>query len=123
MNENEEKYITGKSGVKTELAEKAKKIIERGYGEKFTVKAIADELFVNECYLIRTFKEVTGMTMLYYHNHVRCEKAKEMLDKPELSISYISDVIGYNFPSHFARIFQKEYGCTPSEYRKRRNCI
>jgi two-component system response regulator YesN len=120
---NEEERVGGRSGVKSELAEKAKIIIENSYSEKFTVKAVADELFVNESYLIRTFKEITGMTMLGYHNHVRCEKAREMLDKPELSISYISDVIGYNFPSHFARIFHKEYGCTPSEYRKRRNCI
>jgi AraC family transcriptional regulator of adaptative response / methylphosphotriester-DNA alkyltransferase methyltransferase len=109
----------GWNGTKSELAENAKSIIESGYYDKFAVKAVAEQLFVNESYLIRTFKEVTGMTMLGYHNHIRCEKAREMLEKPELAISYISDVVGYNSPSHFTRIFRKEYGCTPSEYRNR----
>ena len=39
-------------------------------------------LFVDKSYLLRTFKEVKGYTLLEFHNLTRCEKAKELLNAP-----------------------------------------
>lgn len=106
-------------GNKAELAKSAKALIENTYRDEFSAKAIADELFTNHSYLSRTFKEITGYTMLQYHNYVRCHATLELLQRPELPISYISDVVGYHYPSHYTRIFRKFYDCTPSEYREK----
>lgn len=105
-------------GVKSDLVAQAKQLIEENYMEKFSLKAISSNLFVNESYLLRTFKEITGMTMLEYHNFVRCEKAKKLLERMELSISFIASSVGYCTASHFTRVFKQEYGCTPSQYRQ-----
>ena len=105
-------------GNKRELVEKAIEMIKLNYREKFKLSEIAGELFVNESYLLRIFKEITGYTMLEYHNLIRCEAAKELLINNELSISYISDSVGYISSSHFARRFKKLYGITPLQYRK-----
>ncbi len=104
-------------GPKAELAASARRWIEDHYTEKFSLKMIADELFVDGSYLLRVFKAQTGYTLLQYHNTVRCEKAKELLQQPELSIALISCRVGYSSASHFSRIFHNICGCTPSEYR------
>lgn len=104
-------------GAKKELAESAKQYIREHYTEKFSLETIANVLFVNDSYLLRAFKDSTGRTLLQYHNYTRCLAAQKLLTQQELSISYISHSVGYCTPSHFARVFKKIFGCTPSEYR------
>ena len=105
-------------GARQELAEAAIKIIEETYTEPFSLEALADRLHVNKYYVLRTFRQITNETPLQYHNRCRCEKAMELLQQPELSISYIAFEVGYNSSSHFARRFREATGMTPSEYRR-----
>lgn len=105
-------------GAKAELAENAKKLIEEHYLEEFSLRALSDQLFVNESYLARTFREITGQTLLEYHNLYRCQLSRELLKNPLLKISYISDTVGYHSSSHYTRCFRSCYGCTPSAYRR-----
>ena len=79
------------------------------------------ELFVNGSYLTRVFRERTGCTPMEFHNRTRCEAAKEMLKNPELSVSYISDTVGYSTQAHFSRVFKEQYGVSPARYRKERS--
>ncbi len=106
-------------GSKKELAKAAKKLIYEHYQEKFSLEKLAGELYVNESYLARVFKEATGKTPLAYHNYIRCSIARVLLTHNEFPISYISDRVGYVSPSHFTRKFQSQFGCTPMQYRKR----
>lgn len=85
--------------------------------EKFSLREMASALFVNDSYLLRTFRRQTGMTPLAYHHHIRCARAKELLARTDRSISEIGEVVGFVSSSHFAHIFRKTEGCTPSEYR------
>lgn len=108
----------GWKGAKAELAETARLLIEKNYKKAFSLDKLAQELHINKYYLLRTFKEATGDTPLSYHNSVRCGVAKEMLKRPDLNISYISDETGFSSASHFSRVFAKTVGITPSGYRK-----
>ena len=99
------------------LAEAAQHYIETHSKEKFSLEKMAKALFVNGCYLMRTFKRHTGMTPLNYHHLVRCEKAKELLLQTNMSISDVGETAGFVSSSHFSHIFRKTEGCTPSEYR------
>ena len=85
--------------------------------EKFSLEKMAKALYVNGSYLLRTFKQYTGMTPLNYHHLVRCEKAKELLLQTNMSISDVGETAGFVSSSHFSHIFRKTEGCTPSEYR------
>ena len=105
-------------GARIELANAAQKLIEDRYQEKFSLDAIAKDLFVDKSYLLRTFKEVKGHTLLEYHNLFRSEKAKELLQRAELPISYIASEVGYVSASHFTQVFRKITGKTPSCYRR-----
>jgi AraC family transcriptional regulator of adaptative response / methylphosphotriester-DNA alkyltransferase methyltransferase len=105
-------------GAKMELVRSAKKIIEEQYMEKFSLKNLAAALYVNESYLLRTFKQLTGSTLLEYHNKVRCDESIKYLSNADYNLSYISSMVGYSSSSHYIRCFQKQYGCTPTQYRK-----
>lgn len=104
-------------GPKAELVESAKAWLEEHYRDKFSLNEIAGALFVNGSYLLRTFRSITGQTLLWYHNHIRCEKAKELLTHPELPISMICTEVGYTSSSHFTRVFHRMTGRTPSAFR------
>ena len=103
------------------LTQSALTYIELHYKEKFSLQAMAGELFVNGSYLLRVFKKNTGFTPLAYHNHVRCEQAKKLLSNTNASISDIGEAVGFVSPAHFSHVFRKMEGCTPTEY-KINNC-
>ena len=110
--------LSGWTDTKTELARAAQNLVQERYTEKFSLPELADSLHVNKSYLLRTFKSVTGYTLLEYHNIVRCQQAQELLRRPELSISRIALEVGFATPSHFTQVFRKTTGCTPTEYRE-----
>lgn len=113
----------GWKGAKAELTDAAKQRIESHYMDEFSLDAIANDLFVNRHYLNRVFKEITGNTMLSYHNYIRCQIAKSMLEKPNPRIAFVGRQVGYISASHFTRVFKSIFHCTPSAYRRRcRNC-
>lgn len=111
-------------GAKKKLAENVSRIIEENYKEKFSLDGIAEKVYHNKSYLDRTFREITGHTPLEYHNYVRCRKSTDLLEDSNLSISYISDEVGFASPAHYSRIFKKIYCCSPLQYRKKyaQNC-
>ena len=99
------------------LAQAASEYIETHYKEKFSLQKMAGDLYVNGSYLLRVYKAQTGHTLLWYHNHIRCKKAKELLGASEKSVSEIGETVGFVSSAHFSHVFKKEEGCTPSEYR------
>ena len=98
-------------------AQTASRYIESHFREKFSLRKMAGELFVNGSYLLRVFKKHTGYTPLAYHNHIRCEKAKELLIHTGKSVSEIGEAVGFVSSAHFSHVFRKEEGCSPTEYR------
>ena len=107
-----EKQPSGKA-----LSEAAQAYMDAHSAEKFSLEEMANALFVNGSYLLRTFKRHTGMTPLAYHHQLRCAKAKELLMQTELTVSQVGEAAGFVSSSHFSHIFRKIEGCTPSEYR------
>jgi len=99
------------------LTQCAREYIESHYRDKFSLQAMAGELFVNGSYLLRVFKRHTGYTPLAYHNHIRCARAMELLARSGKSVSEIGEAVGFVSSAHFSHVFKKEEGCTPSEYR------
>ena len=99
------------------LARTVSDYIESHFREKFSLQTMAKTLYVNGSYLLRVFKKHTGYTPLAYHNHVRCEGAKDLLAHTDKGISEIGEIVGFVSSAHFSHVFKKSEGCTPTEYR------
>ena len=99
------------------LAQQAGYYIREHSEQKFSLSGIASALFINGNYLARVFKRETGHTLLWYHNAVRCEKAKRLLNETSLSVSEVSAAVGYVSSAHFSHIFRKMTGIAPSDWR------
>jgi AraC-like DNA-binding protein len=84
----------------------------------------ADELerYMNLSYkhLSALFKMKTGMTLLEYHRNLRMNEAARQLRDPLLSISEISDRLGFQDPLYFSNVFKKVHGVSPRHYRNLR---
>ncbi len=85
--------------------------------EKITMKVLADQLHMNEQHMVRIFKKETGQSVLDYITQQRIAVAGMMLRDTDHSINFIADCVGCENYSYFTKIFKKQTGYTPSEYR------
>ncbi len=104
-------------GAKDELSKKAQDYLEHHYAEKYTLQVVAGNLYIDPYYLHRSFKEITGSTLLQYQHQIRIKQAIRLLTETNLSASYISSEVGYNTLSHFSRAFKKIIGTSPLRFR------
>ncbi len=80
---------------------------------------IITALRTNKNTLSEAVKAVTGKSPMEYMRTMKIEEARRLLGKhPELTIEAVAYSCGFNIPSTFYRLFKKEYGISPSEYRK-----
>jgi YesN/AraC family two-component response regulator len=68
--------------------------------------------------LYRKLNALTGEPPNAFIRKIRLQRAMELLTTTDLSISEIAYDVGFNDPNYFSRAFSKEFGKTPSEYRK-----
>lgn len=94
--------------------------IDVNYGDKnLSLTSVADIFSISEPYLSSIFKQSLGINFSNYMEGVRIEKAKELLEKTNLSIGEISDHVGYGSANSFCRAFKRVMGISASEYRKK----
>ena len=80
---------------------------------------IISALGTNKNILTEAVKAVTGKSPMEYIRAMKIEGARKMLDRhPELTIEAVAFSCGFNIPSTFYRLFKKQYGISPAEYRK-----
>jgi AraC family transcriptional regulator len=78
---------------------------------------LANLVQMSPYYFGRLFKQSTGITPHHYVVQCRIDKAKQLLKRQDLSITYISQQVGFNDQSHFSKTFCKIVGVTPKKYR------
>ncbi|VGY27950.1 two-component response regulator yesN [Streptococcus pyogenes] len=93
--------------------------IRKEYHQELTLKAIADRLHVNGVYLGQCFKNETERSFTQYLNHVRIQKAQQLLLYTNQSINEIAYKTGYNTNHYFIKMFKKLNGLSPKEFRDR----
>ncbi len=95
--------------------------IETNYNEKLSLQSLAQRCFYNPSYFSRTFKKMMGKTLIEYITELRLENAVQYLVKTKKSVQEICELCGFSSKNMFYKNFEKVYGCTPSEYRKKVN--
>ena len=93
--------------------------IQKNYFKKLTLDDIAASGSVCRSKCCILFKEFVGQTPNAYLIRYRVQKSCEMLLESNMSVIEISMASGFQRPSYFSHIFQKETGLTPKEYRNK----
>lgn len=65
----------------------------------------------------REFKATFGLTFLECVAHQRISAAKRLLANPDMSVTDVAGAVGFADPSYFTRVFRKQQGISPTEYR------
>lgn len=94
---------------------RARDILVQHIGEPITIKQLSRKVAMNECYLKKGFKEMFGATIFEFYQGQRMEHAKSLLYEKGLSVTEVSDVLGYSSISHFSTAFKKHTGLKPCE--------
>ncbi|HBE78732.1 MAG TPA: AraC family transcriptional regulator [Firmicutes bacterium] len=88
------------------------------YYQNLSLNMLSEHFFISKYYLSRTFKEVTGFTLVEYLNSVKTKEAQKLLNTTTLSITEISAKVGFESITHFGRVFKSITGSSPLQYRK-----
>ncbi len=99
--------------------DQAKDYIYRNYTKKIYLDDVAEGLGITAAYLSRVFKKETGESFIDYITRFRVERAANMLVYSEESISFIAGYVNFPNQSYMGRVFKKQMGVTPLEYRKK----
>ena len=85
--------------------------------EKLSVGAEARVVGMSTPQFMKTFKQVAGMTLVAYLNHVRLANAARLLRETNRSIADIASEAGFSEQSYFDKLFKRAFGRTPKEFR------
>lgn len=83
-----------------------------------SVKYFAERVYLSPNYFGDLIKKSTGKTAQEYIQNKIIDTAKEMLLGTEKTVNQISEELGFQYSQHFNRVFKKNVGYTPNEYRK-----
>ena len=89
------------------------------YNESLTIPELADRANMSCGYFRLLFREVTGITPSEYITRLRLKNACMLLYQTNIPIGEIAAQVGYADQLYFSRIFRKNYGVSPSEYRNK----
>ncbi len=108
-----------KSSRNRALAARVDEVLQRRISDStLNLDSIADEIGMSAAYVGRVYKTTTGKGISEKMNELRMEGAKELLRmQKQLTITQISEMIGFSSNTYFTRAFKREVGETPNEYR------
>ena len=84
-----------------------------------SLEDISKNTFLTPAYICVIFKDFTGKTVNKYITEYRIMQAKELLKDSNIKMNDIALKVGYRVGNYFAKIFIKETGYSPSEYRRK----
>ena len=88
--------------------------------EDFSLARLAEQAGMSEFHFNRLFKRVTGVPLSQYQIRLRLDVARRLLRETKESVITIANDVGYSNPSHFAQLFRKATGLSPTTYRRQR---
>ena len=113
--QHEQKKATGNV---QEQIEHAAAYFNENYNTKISIDDYAESLHISTNWFIHNFKQYAGMSPAQYILSLRMVNAQSLLERTTYNIKEISEIVGYENPLYFSRVFKKEIGKSPTQYRK-----
>lgn len=99
------------------LISKAIRIVEENMGEPdFSVEKFSRELGMSRVHLYKKLLALTGKSPIEFIRTIRLQRAAQLLEKSQLSVSEIAYQVGFNNPKYFSKYFKDYFNMLPSAY-------
>lgn len=100
------------------LFERVSNYIHEYYYESHTIASLAEQNNVNRNRLSYVFRRHAGMGPAEYVLKYRLNRAQEMLYTSSVPVQQIAQTVGFTDPFYFSRVFKKQFGVSPTDYRE-----
>ncbi len=117
---HKEEFWHGETDVRERIA-KSIEFMKGHLQEPLNIATLASLVRLSRSHYTTLFRRVTGYAPLSYLNHLRMQRAVQLLNTTDLSIKLISDRLGFSDQFYFSRAFSKMHNHSPSEHRRRYN--
>ena len=98
---------------------KAIQAMHSSFDESWSVESLAREACMSRSAFALKFRSVLGQTPLEYLTQWRMYRAGAMIRSKNTSFSEVASAVGYGSESSFSRVFRREMGAAPREYRRK----
>jgi len=96
----------------------AREILSRSLNNPPSLMNLARQVGLNDYKLKMGFRQLFGTTVFGYLQACRMEQAKQLLNERSLSVAGVAHAVGYASQSRFCHAFKRQFGMTPSTYRR-----
>lgn len=87
----------------------------------FNVERLADLVYMSRSSLHRKIKALSGLAPTDFMRLIKLKRAAEIILEGNYHIGEVCYLVGINSPSYFIKIFSKQFGMTPKEFRNQNN--
>ncbi|MCK5844653.1 MAG: helix-turn-helix transcriptional regulator [Victivallales bacterium] len=99
------------------VSDKAIAFMMKNLSRDISVPDIAESLVLSPAHFSETFKRETGLSPALCLSGLRCDKARELLESTDFTITKICFSLDFSSTQYFAHVFKKHTGMTPKQYR------
>jgi AraC-like DNA-binding protein len=86
--------------------------------DRVTLDMLSERFHFGKVYLCDVFKKNIGTSIMNYHLDLKISEAKRLLRETKMSVSEISEHLGFESQSYFSRCFKSRVGHPPQSFRK-----
>jgi len=118
QNRDEFTIFSTKESMENHLVSQIMNMVEESIYGKISVEEICDKFNYSRTYLSRIFKAASGYTILEYVLKCKIREAKKLIREEKYNFTQISDMLCFDNPHYFSRVFKNKVNMTPSDYKK-----
>ena len=115
------KVFPSKESMEHHLIASIQEYLEENIEGEFKIASVCAHVGYSKSYLCKLFHEQTGSTIAAYRTSLKIKRAKQLIRENRLNFSQISDMLSFDNPQYFSRVFKRVTGMSPSEFKQTLN--
>ncbi len=113
--------FSSRENMETHLVSEIKGFLRERLTQRIRIEDICNTFGYSKTYLSQLFKKQCGVSLITYYNRKKIEYAKKLMAENTYSFTQISNMLAFDTPQYFARVFKRITGQTPSEFQGSQN--
>lgn len=118
IEQNPNKFFASKEDYYSSIHKGITEFLKNKTYDVVTIEDICKEFNHGRTFLSSLFKEYEGTSIMNYYNKLKIDEACRLITKSDSAFSTISDLLCFNSPYYFSKVFKRIKGVTPMEYKK-----